>query len=33
MVNSYVKLNTELINHDKCDGTLAKGCNYKVNNG
>ena len=32
-VNSNAKLNTNLTNHDKRDGTLAIGCEYKTNNG
>ena len=32
-VNSNAKLNTDFANHDKLDGTWAKGCDYKMNNG
>ena len=30
-VNSNVKLNTKLTNHDKRDGARAKGCDYTMN--
>ena len=32
-VNSNVKLNTKLTNHDKRDGTRAIGCEFEINNG
>ena len=33
MGNSNAKLHTKVTNHDKYDGTQAKGCDYKMNKG